>query len=123
MPSAVRPRAQGGRFICRVRSTGFLRGGFISGMVMPLSLRARSRSWRRLAEDHGAGAQAAVVGDHAEAGHQTDLGVLHRALAGLAGKLADRLGHAEKAAGAARLAGRELAAAGVVRESAVVGEA
>ena len=34
MPSAVRPRAHGGRFICRVRSTGFFRRGFISGIVM-----------------------------------------------------------------------------------------
>ena len=34
IPSAVRPRAHGGRFICRVRSTGFLRRGFIKGMVM-----------------------------------------------------------------------------------------
>ena len=47
---------------------------------------------------------------------------VHRARAGVVGELADRLGHAEEAAGAAGLAGRELAAAGVVREVAVVGQ-
>ncbi|MDT4824915.1 hypothetical protein FQZ97_581810 [compost metagenome] len=36
-PSATRPRAPGGRFICRVRSTGFLRGGRIIGIVMRVS--------------------------------------------------------------------------------------
>ena len=66
MPSATRPRAHGGRFICRVRRTGFLRLGFISGIVMT-----------RSPQDHGAGAQAAVVGDHAEAGDQAELA--HRA--------------------------------------------
>src|SRR5450755_1432290 len=78
--------------------------------------RARTRASCRPPEDHGAGAQAAVVRDHAEAGDEADLRVGHRALAGFAGELKDRLGHAEKAAGAAGLAGRELAAAGVVRE-------
>jgi len=43
MPSATRPRAQGGRFICRVRRTGFLRLGFISGIVMRTSRAARRR--------------------------------------------------------------------------------
>jgi hypothetical protein len=36
MPSAVRPRANGGRFICRVRRTGFFRRGFINGFVMTI---------------------------------------------------------------------------------------
>src|SRR6478672_12606595 len=117
MASAVRPRANGGRFICRVRSTGFLRRGFISGIVT-----TTPRVSRRTTQDDRSRAQAAVVGDHAEAGDQADLRALDGARAGVVGELADRLGHAEEAAGAAGLAGRELAAAGVVREVAVVGQ-
>jgi hypothetical protein len=37
MPSAVRPRANGGRFMSRVRSTGFFLRGFISGIVMAMA--------------------------------------------------------------------------------------
>ena len=88
--------------------------------VLPARLHQRHRHGAALARIDRAGAQAAVVGDHAEAGDEAELRLLDRALAGIVGELADRLGHAEEAAGAAGLPGRELAAAGVVREVAVV---
>src|SRR5699024_2820599 len=73
-------------------------------------------------ENYCACTQAKVVNDHAEARHQTVFGPLDLTLAGLTGQLADRLGHAEEAAGGSGLAGGQLAATGVAGETAVVSE-
>src|SRR5262245_50760765 len=102
-PSATRLRAAGGSVGSRVRSTGFLRLGFC--------------------KDRRSGAEATVIVDHAEAAHETQFRALDLALAGLLRELPDRLHQPEEAPGGAGLADRELAARGVQREAAVVGEA
>ena len=73
-------------------------------------------------ENGGAGRQAAIVVDHAEAGNQAGLGIGHLAAERLRGELAHGLDQAEKAAGRAGLPDRKLPARGVVRKGAVVGE-
>ena len=66
--------------------------------------------------------KAAIVVDHAEAGNQADARIGHLRRPGDAEQLAHRLDQAEIAAGRAGLPDRKLAAGGVVRERAVVGE-
>src|SRR5260221_5837603 len=73
-------------------------------------------------QDCGAGAQAPIEVDHAEAAHEGECRILYLASLGLLRQLAQGFHHAERAAGSACLADRELAAGSVQRERAVPGE-
>src|SRR6185503_2177695 len=90
-PSATRLRAAGGSVGSRVRSTGFLRLG-------------------RSSKDCRSRAESTIEVDHSKAADESQFRIRDGADAGLAGELADRLDHAEEAAGRAGLADRELAA-------------
>jgi hypothetical protein len=72
-------------------------------------------------EDHSAGTQAPVVRDHAEAGHEAELRVGHRPLAGLS--VSWRIVSVmRESRGAAGLAGGELAPLVLFRKVAVEGQ-
>src|SRR6185436_1420347 len=101
-PSAMRLRAAGGSVGRRVRRTGFLRLG-------------RSKNCC-------SGAESTIEVDHSKAANEAEFRILDGPGTGLAGELADRFDHAEEAARSAGLPDRELAAVGVERKGAVVGE-
>src|SRR2546426_8376186 len=74
-------------------------------------------------EDRRAGSETTVEVDHAEAADEAEFRILDLALVRLAGQLPQRLHHAEEAARGAGLSDRELPAAGIEGEAAVVREA
>src|SRR6185312_17388211 len=79
----------------------------------------RRASCVRAAQYGGAGAQSAVISDHAESHRDAEARAGHGPRQIAAGELAHGLDESEKAGGAACLAHRQLAAAGVEGERAI----
>src|SRR5947209_7135428 len=74
------------------------------------------------AQDHCAGREAVTVRDHAVPRDEADRSALHLPPAGLTAQLLDGFDDSDHAAAAARLAARQLPAAGVQRQGAIPGE-